>query len=304
MGKLTLKWTGLFAAALVAVACDRQSDPMKDYPELARDVPVAQAKENDQTFDGLLFDIRVQGKRGNISELQFEEGKETTYTVLVRGFMKGLDYKLVPHDFPKDGPRLESTSRKDTYLIKWAPAKGAIPKGLTSQSVEVKLEFAIDSNSSAAARVAFERDKRDRLTNYTLTVSLPDSEPTIKVVGLDKTEYKKYDVVDFTVEVTDVNASKARQPRVSIDAVRNESNEVKTYPLVALFDHAKGARFENNKWIFPFKLDTSFVKEEYIRPNSGYATGEFLVYVVNPASRKDAELKKRIKVVPPQGAVQ
>lgn len=193
------------------------------------------------------------------------------------------------------------TGRRDTWVLKWTPAKELIPKGLSHQEFKIQIEFVLDQNSSARARELFSADKRNRVKRLTLKVNFPESQPQVRIVGLDKNEYKRGDVVPFTVEVTDINSSKTRKPDVMVTYDKaNVTNEAKSFPatMAVIIDPRKPDRFVGaNKWVFHYFFDTTTIPAAYFDPKAGFEAGEFIVYAVNTSSKLDStRILKRIKV--------
>lgn len=294
-----VKLIGFGALALGLTACERNADPTRDYPELANDVPAVQRAANEQTFDGVLFDLRIQDHEDS-NVLDFYEGKEGSYVLLARSFLPGANFTLRATEMPK-GASLIPSSTRDTWVIKWTPAKELIPKGLSSQEFKIQVEFALDQNSSARARELFNADRRNRIKRLTLKVNFPESQPQVRIIGLDKNEYKRGDVVPFTVEVTDINSSKTRRPDVIVTYDKaNVTNEAKSFPatMAVIIDPRRPDQFVGaNKWVFHYYFDTTTIPAAYFEPKAGFEAGEFIIYAVNSSSKLDStRILKRIKI--------
>lgn len=301
-----LKGTGVILMALQMVACgdpfNRTSDPLTNYPDLKQDVPPSQYKAPDQEFDGVLFDIQVEGRDGS-RQLDFYEGKSTSYTIKSRVFVPGASYSLKAHGLPAGASFTDGKTGDGTWTLTWTPGIGTIPNGISRQTFDLKIELVLESNSTARAQEVFRSERRNRLKGFALTVNFPESQPSLSIKGLDKKEFKRGEVIPVRIEVKDANSSKERRPDLVVTFDRsNQTNEAKTYPLtMALIpDPAKADQYVGKgTWVFHYYFDTTTIPEKYIDANAKYDSGEVVVYAINPSTRLDSNREmKRIKVSP------
>ncbi len=297
----------LGAAALLIVGCDnplnRSANPMKDYQELSDDVPPHQYVSNEQKFDGVLFDLQVDGQSGN-SQMEFYEGSEQTYLLNARVFVPGLRTTLVHAGLPK-GATLKLVDRaKGVWALKWAPSKGTIPPGSQRQSFPIKIGFEIDPRSSVRSRQVFDLDRRNRVKEFVLNVNFSDALPTIKVTGM-KSEIKYGEVLPLVVQVTDKNSSEVRRPEVvAIFDRANLTAEARTFPAssAVIVDTVRVDKYKGNGvWEFYFLFDSTTIPSKYLT-GKGYEGGEFVMVAINPSTRQTVREVKRFKLRVEEGA--
>jgi hypothetical protein len=290
--------TGLLL--LTGAGCERKSNPVEEY-DLGNDVPANQVKATSQSFDGVVFDMQVEGRKDGSRDLDFYEGKSGSYKIKARCLIPGTEWSLKKHNFPP-GADLVQTGEAGVWLVRWTPAKDIIPKDMSEHSFDVQVEFVIGQNTTARAREFFASDKRNRVRDFTLKVSYPESQPTISIVGLDKSEIKRGEVVPFTVEVVDPASSAKRRPDLVVTKdASSQTNEAKAFPLpsAVIYNPDKADQFAGNgKWVFHLYFDTTMVPAQYFEKKARFEAVEFVIYAINTSSNKTSVRKmKRLKIV-------
>lgn len=304
----------LMALALIVTACERDSDPVKDYADLKSDVPQKDYRSNEQKFSGQLFEVQVTGRQNPQDKtcqpvdseiMSFFEGQEATYCVQTRVFPEGGAIKIKKVSFP-EGAELSESTTPGLWLIKWTPPKDIIPPAARSLSLSPQVEVVVDQNSSARAREILSNPRVNRIKKLNLSVNFSDAQPSVKVVGLEKVEdpgIKQGDWTKFTIEVVDPNSSEKRKPRVSITFdYANFSNEAKVFQAqtAVLVDNQQEDKYAGNgKWIFHRIFDSSLIKNQFLQTMAGYAGGELIVVVTNRQTGVAAEVLKRVKIIVP-----
>ncbi|MGE0762297.1 MAG: hypothetical protein AB7N80_03355 [Bdellovibrionales bacterium] len=295
---------------LAVVGCSdpfkRNSDPMKNFEELQNDVPPSQYKSSDQKFDGVLYDLQIDGKN-DYATLEFYEGKEQSYQVQPQVFIPDLRVSLKDNNFPA-GATLKANG-KGGWVLKWTPALGTIPPGSQRQTFNGQIEFVLDKDSSRRASAHFDIERRNRIKNVTFSVNFANAQPKIEV-GFNRKEVKIGEVYDFTVTVLDPNSSKERRPDVQVTFDRsNFTAEAKTFPASSAVYPNPDKREQflgHGKWVFHFLFDTTTLPARYLKETvlKKYEGGEFAIYAINPSTKLESiRVPRRMKVLATEAQV-
>ena len=174
----------MLIATLTLVGCGghdpfmRKADPLTDFQDLRADVAPANFKPADQNFDGLLFDIRIDGLTDGQTQLNFFEGKSTSFRIKSRVFIPEVNYSLTAHGLPAGSSFTAVKEEAGVYLLSWNPPRGTIPSGLDSKRIEAQIEFRVEANTSARAKEILANDKRNRLKPITINVAFAQTQPS------------------------------------------------------------------------------------------------------------------------------
>lgn len=275
---------------------NRNSDPLRNHQALKTDVKPSDSKPSDQNYDGVIFDMTVLNRLDGYN-LEFYEGKDTQYTLVPNVSIPGVKYSLVPSgEFPKEAKLINNND--GTWKITWAPRVGTIPSGELKKSFPINIEIKIDA-ATARAQELLAKDNRNRIKEFSLNVNFADAQPTLKVTGLERTEYKAKEVIHFKVEVADPSSFEGRLPEVFITSNYNDrTQEAKAYSAAGAVypDYSKKRQYSKQITTFHYILDLTMIPAKYLDPKSNFEAGEFVILAYNPSSKLDARETKRIKV--------
>lgn len=291
----------LSAALIVSMAgCgdpfNRNSDPLRNHQALKSDVKPSDSKPSDQNYDGVIFDMTVLNRLDGYN-LEFFEGKNTQYTLVPNVSIPGVKYSLVPSiEFPKDAKLINNND--GTWSVSWAPRLGTIPSGDLKKSITISIEIKIDAATPQAQQI-LAKDNRNRIKEFSMNVNLADAQPSLKVTGLERTDYKSKEVVHFKVEVSDPSSFEARLPEVFITSnYTDRTQEAKAFSVAGAVypDYTKKRQYAKQVTTYHYILDLTMIPAKYLDPKSNFEAGEFVILAYNPSSKLDARETKRIKV--------
>lgn len=284
----------------------RESDPMKEYPNLKTDVIPQEYVADQQKFDGLLFQLDVAGQ-GDNRTLHFYEGRESSYTIQARVFIDGLKFKLVATGFPEN-IQPQPTQDPSVWTIKWRPPVGTIPKGSSFLlNKDAKIEFALAEGSTRKAQDDFNLDKRNKSKSFYIYTNFSDVQPRIKVSGFQNGKTLNFgEFVPLVIEVIDPNSSKERKPElVASYDFANQTAESKTFPAnnAVIFDDKRPDEFKGNgTWVFYRILDTTMIPAKYRNAGQNFDSGEFTLYAFNSSTMQRATSMLHFKLASPAGS--
>ena len=260
--------TIIIASAVLLSACNgqnpfkRQSNPIKDYPGLSKDMPESQVPkappqepQPTQSLCSRIFNLDIEGKRGSV--LKFTAGKPSQINVVSRWYPNS-PYSL-QIDNPPKGMTLSKPSQvsKDqngvglaTWTVSWNPSKKLVSQG--SYDTLITFRFvSTDKNLIETCGSDFSTDFTALVTTENNQSNLPD----VSIEGLPSQPVSFGENLKFKVIVTSLEPKD--QPTlafgINTDAITGEQVVLSAENAVGCA--AKPTLKESN-WIFNCEMAT------------------------------------------------
>lgn len=231
MKKQIVTMAALACVIATAAGCGK-TNPKEDYPELAdsvlRDpnkpvptpppepvIPQTVKEEPKSYLDSALFQIEVA------NNLNFVEGKESSYLVKPTSLIANATFKLVASEKPEGvtfAP-VKANEPMGAYKLTWKPAVGTLVNQESYRAFDFVVAVEVTGGSDQAA---VERLKRIAVPKEDVKIQLfrTSEQPKIKQNDLKTrniTEIPEGEKIAFTVTVEDKGAYAGHPPRLFAD---------------------------------------------------------------------------------------
>lgn len=203
---------------LAGCAGGTETNPVKKYDDLIKgSVAGDQTTETPSQLSSAysIKFIKNTNEKGEAPELNFVEGKESSYSFKVvvndKVFVKDATYKVNPIGLPAGATFTQDPKDKEQYILKWKPNFATVNSAQKSTSLKFALEVTdIKSpNNETAAYLAKVITKSE---NYSLNVMVDEKSPTVSgVVGL-MDEYVEGKTYDISMTVSDLGGHPSLLP--------------------------------------------------------------------------------------------
>ncbi|MCC7405237.1 MAG: hypothetical protein IT288_12635 [Bdellovibrionales bacterium] len=202
----------------------RDSDPLKEYPDLKTYIPPSQAPApvaptaappppRTQVFKSQLFDVRTEQESQASLVLQFVAGERSRHVLKMRTFVDRVEATLKAHDLPPGARLTEAPDQKGTWILDWAPPFDLVGPRLSVWEGRFQIEYVVTNKTPAAEAALFKGE--DRLVPVMLLVRRTSQQP-ILTVNFPKGSLNETQAVPFTVDVMDPVGGTKRAPDVFI----------------------------------------------------------------------------------------
>lgn len=176
-----MKNTKIFFASLMLLplmnACSGDSNALKDYDGIKGEAPTdkkptIQAVANNQADSYFNFQVNEADSVNFVNVIQGQPVQAVIRITPTHPGIKSYDAQLV--DFPiADGPSFQS-NQDGTFILKWTPALGTVPKGAGSKKFKATVQVSVKDATSEDLKVI--------VKNYYFLIEVREnsSEPSIE----------------------------------------------------------------------------------------------------------------------------
>lgn len=292
--------TALLAMGLAACngknPIDRSNDPTKDFSEFKQDSEVYQnikteKVDNGQTSCGKIYDIGV--KDASARNLVFVEGEEKSYIVKLRSYT-GAAFQFGIASAPDKAISFSKVDNQGNWKLSWKPAVGTVDRrnGYAQKTLSLAYKPDLSSASANLKGCLIEAFIED----FTLTVTVNSTQPTIAISGLDdKTVYNTSSkTIPFKVSVSDPGANSNFTPILSFFDDSGTSSEVTTVNLNTRCSRAR--TINSNTWEFSCVADLKELHSMTDSSVSGKIIQGQINLIASGVYEDTIELKKTLKI--------
>jgi hypothetical protein len=246
------------------------------------------------------------------SDMNFIEGKKSTFKIRARSLIKDVKVKLVAQNLP-EGAKIENISNeteKDVYALTWAPSYYTVAANEAAKTLKIKLSLQVTGAKTEKERAALEGLVREK--EVSLLVFKDQTPPSdMKIESLSATVSEGTQVsfqVIVTVPGIDGNSTQKPSLLVSYDGVSytagNDFLELDGSRYVIGDLNKIGAEYlGESKWrfhrVFDTKntpLQTQLAKDGSVMKNADGLRVRFSLKVYSPYGSSTPEVLRQVKI--------
>ncbi|MCB0365754.1 MAG: hypothetical protein H6624_01970 [Bdellovibrionaceae bacterium] len=320
MCRLGIIFTVLLTMGLVA--CNghdpsrRNSDPLKEYPDLKTYIPPAevpaqvtpQEQPRTQVFKSQLFDVRLDQESTTSMVLHFVAGERTRHVIKVRTFVDGVKASLKTEGLPNGAHFTEAPDQPGTWILEWAPPFDLVGPRMSTWEGQFQIEYVIAAGTPAPQAELFKGEEKKM--NVAVLVARSSRQP-ILTVNLPKGPFPETQPVLFTVDVMDPVGGTKQAPDVFITwEPENQTAEKKLFPghqgVVRDPNKLKPVAQQDGSWRFFYVYKPWIVAEEARRAgHKDKVHAEFLVIANSSVSdHSSTSPTQEVEIQMTQGSAQ